>query len=60
MVLKKCDTSNHRPRSVKRCSTGTCQHTCPRDAIEKREQALTLRYRVNGKQLEKSFDDESP
>jgi hypothetical protein len=28
VVLKKCDTSNHRPESVKRCSTGAFKHTC--------------------------------
>ena len=37
---------------------GTCQHTCETDAIEKCKHAWTLRYWVNGKQLEKSFKDE--
>ena len=37
--------SNHRPQSNQRCARWKCQH------------AWTLRYRVNGKQLEKSFKD---
>jgi integrase len=58
VVLKKCDTSNHRPESVKRCATATCQHTCPANTIEKCPHAWTLRYWVNGRQVEKSFKDE--
>lgn len=58
MIFKKCDLSNHRPETVKQCASGTCQHTCPSDSIEKCRHAWTLRYWVNGKQLEKSFMDE--
>jgi integrase len=55
-VLKKCDRSNHKPETNKRCTNGTCQHTC--DNPEKCKHAWTLRYSVNGKQLEKSFRDQ--
>jgi hypothetical protein len=26
--FKKCDRSNHKPDSTKRCASATCQHTC--------------------------------
>jgi integrase len=58
VIFKKCDLSNHRPETVNQCSSGTCQHTCPPDTIEKCKHAWTLRYWVNGKQREKSFKDE--
>ena len=58
VIFEKCDTSNHRPNTVKQCVSGTCQHTCPPGAVEKCKHAWTLRYWVNGKQLEKSFKDE--
>jgi integrase len=58
VIFKKCDISNHRPETVKQCVSGTCQHTCPADDVEKCKHAWTLRYWVNGKQLEKSFKDE--
>lgn len=54
-IFKKCDTSNHKPNSNSRCASGTCQHTCPN--VEKCPHAWTLRYSVNGKQVEKSFKD---
>jgi integrase len=57
VIFKKCDTSNHRPETVKQCAAGTCQHTCKPDTIEKCKHAWTLRCWVNGKQLEKSFKD---
>jgi hypothetical protein len=58
VIFKKCDMSNHRPETVKQCVSGTCKHTCPAGAVEKCKHARTLRYWVNGKQLEKSFKDE--
>ncbi len=58
VIFKKCDMSNHRPETVKQCAAGTCQHTCKPDTIERCKHAWTLRYWVNGKQLEKSFKDE--
>jgi len=54
-IFKKCDRRNHKPDSNKRCATSTCQHTC--DSPERCAHAWTLRYRVNGKQAEKSFKD---
>ncbi|TVZ01408.1 hypothetical protein EAS64_34700, partial [Trebonia kvetii] len=57
VILKKCDMSNHRPGSVRKCATGTCQHTCPPSTIEKCPHAWTLRYWVNDRQAEKSFKD---
>ena len=54
-IFKKCDRSNHRPDSNKGCASSTCQHTC--DAPERCQHAWTLRYWVNGKQVEKSFKD---
>ena len=59
VIFKKCDISNHRPETVKQCAAGTCQHTCKPDTIEKCTHAWTLRYWVNGKQLEKSFKDQT-
>jgi hypothetical protein len=59
VIFKKCDMSNHRPETVKQCAAGTCQHTCKPDTIEKCKHAWTLRYWVNGKQLEKSFKDQT-
>lgn len=50
--------SNHRPETVKQCACGTCQHTWKPDTIERCKHAWTLRYWVNGKQLERSFEDE--
>ncbi len=58
VIFKKCDISNHRPETVKQCVSGICQHTCPPGDVEKCKHAWTLRYWVNGKQLEKSFRDE--
>jgi site-specific recombinase XerC len=55
-VLKKCDRSNHKPESNRRCAAGACQHTC--DNPERCSHAWTLRYSANGKQVEKSFKDE--
>jgi len=57
VIFKKCDMSNHRPETVKQCVSGICQHTCQPDTIEKCKHAWTLRYWVNGKQVEKSFKD---
>ena len=54
-IFKKCDRSNHRPDSNKGCASSTCQHTC--DTPERGQHAWTLRYWVNGKQVEKSFKD---
>jgi len=54
-IFKKCDRSNHRPDSNKGCASSTCQHTC--DIPERCQHAWTLRYWVNGKQVEKSFKD---
>ena len=54
-IFKKCDRSNHRPDSNKHCASSACQHTC--DSPEKCSHAWTLRYWVNGKQVEKSFRD---
>ncbi len=54
-IFKKCDRSNHRPDSNKGCASSTCQHTC--DNPERCPHAWTLRYWVNGKQVEKSFKD---
>jgi integrase len=56
-VFKKCDRSNHRSETSKACATDTCQHTCEPSAVEKCPHAWTLRYSVNGKQVEKSFRD---
>ena len=53
--FKKCDRSNHRPDSNKGCASSTCQHTC--DTPERCQHAWTLRYWVNGTQVEKSFKD---
>ena len=58
VIFKKCDLSNHRPETVKQCVSATCQHTCPSETVEKCKHAWTLRYWVNGKQLEKSFKDQ--
>jgi hypothetical protein len=58
VVFKKCDMSNHRPETDKLCAAGTCQHTCKPDITEKCKHARTLRYGVNGRQIEKSFRDE--
>ena len=54
-IFKKCDRFNHRPDSNKGCASSTCQHTC--DSPERCSHAWTLRYWVNGKQVEKSFRD---
>lgn len=54
-IYKKCDLSAHHPASNKRCAAGTCQHSCAKP--ERCQHAWTLRYSVNGKQLEKSFHD---
>jgi integrase len=54
-IFKKCDRSNHRPDSNKGCASSTCQHTC--DSPDRCPHAWTLRYWVNGKQVEKSFKD---
>jgi integrase len=57
-VFKKCDRSNHKPDSNKNCAADTCQHTCQPTEVGKCPHAWTLRYWVDGKQLEKSFRDE--
>jgi hypothetical protein len=54
-VFKKCDRSNHKPETNKSCAVGTCQHTC--DKPDRCPHAWTLRYTLNGKQLEKSYKD---
>jgi hypothetical protein len=54
-IFKKCDMSNHRPETVKRCASATCQHTC--DNPEKCSHAWTVRYSANGRQGERSFKD---
>lgn len=54
-IFKKCDRSNHRPDSNKGCASSSCQHTC--DSPDRCPHAWTLRYWVNGKQVEKSFKD---
>ena len=59
VIFKKCDMSNHRPETVKQCAAGTCQHTRKPDTIEKCKHSWTLRYWVNGKQLETSFKDQT-
>ena len=59
VIFKKCDMSYDRPETVKRCAAGTCQHTCKPDTIEKCKHSWTLRYWVNGKQLETSFKDQT-
>jgi hypothetical protein len=43
-IFKKCDRSNHKPDSDKRCASATCQHTC--DDPERCARASALRYRV--------------
>ena len=58
VIFKKCDTSNHRPQTVKQCAAGTCQHTCKPAAIEKCEHAWTLRYWVLVRLLERKFEIE--
>jgi hypothetical protein len=55
VIFKKCDPSNHKPETNKDCAIGTCQHACERP--EPCPHAWTLRYRINGKQVEKSFKD---
>ena len=54
-IFKKCDQANHRPDSNKGCASSACQHTC--DNPDRCPHAWTLRYWVNGKQVEKSFRD---
>ena len=54
-IFKKCDQVNHRPGSNRGCAALTCQHTCGNP--ERCPHAWTLRYWVNGKQVEKSFRD---
>lgn len=54
-ILKKCDRSNCKPDSNKKCAEGACQHTCEKP--DRCPHAWTLRYWVNGRQLEKSFKD---
>jgi hypothetical protein len=54
-VFKKCDLASHKPEGNSRCAAGTCQHTCSKP--ERCQHAWTLRYSVNGKQVEKSFRD---
>ena len=54
-IVKKCDRGNHKPETNKNCAAGICQHTC--DKPDRCPHAWTLRYTLNGKQLEKSFKD---
>lgn len=56
VVFKKCDLAAHRPDTNKACASGTCQHTCGH--IDRCPHAWTLRYWVNGKQRERSFQDQ--
>jgi integrase len=56
VILKKCDLSLHRPATNKECRAGKCQHTCERP--ERCRHAWTLRYWVNGRQRELSFNDD--
>jgi integrase len=56
-IFKKCDRSNHRPQSNQRCREGKCQHASEPSQVGRWQRAWTLRYWVNGKQLEKSFKD---
>jgi integrase len=55
VIFKKCDRSSHRPGTNKACASDSCQHTC--SDIERCAHAWTLRYWVNGKQRERSFQD---
>jgi integrase len=57
-IFKKCDRAAHRPESNRRCAEGTCQHTCEPSATGRCPHAWTLRYSVNGKQVEESFRDD--
>jgi hypothetical protein len=57
-IFKQCDRSNHRPDSNKKCAAGACQHTC--DKPEKCSHAWTLRYSVNGKQVEQLQGQDAP
>jgi len=43
-IFKKCDRSNHKPDSNKRCASATCQHTC--GDPERCARASALRYWV--------------
>jgi hypothetical protein len=54
-IFKKCDKANHRPDTNNGCASSACQHTC--DNPNRCAHAWTLRYWVNGKQVEKSFRD---
>jgi hypothetical protein len=56
VVFKKCDRSGHKPESNKACAADTCQHTCA--GPERCSHAWTLRYWADGKQRERSFQDE--
>jgi hypothetical protein len=56
VVFKKCDLANHKRDSNKACAAETCQHTC--SAVERCPHAWTLRYWADGKQRERSFEDE--
>lgn len=57
-IFKKCDRSAHHPESNRRCAAGECQHTCEPSQIERCPHSWTLRYSVNGKQVEESFRDD--
>jgi hypothetical protein len=54
-IFKQCDQALHKPDTNKKCANDACQHTCSKP--ERCSHAWTLRYSVNGKQLEKSFKD---
>ena len=56
VVFKKCDMSGHKPDSNKACAASTCQHSCK--DVERCSHAWTLRYWADGKQRERSFQDE--
>jgi hypothetical protein len=51
-IFKKCDRSNHKPDSDKRCASATCQHTCGNPG---RCACLDPHYLVFNKQHGKSF-----
>ena len=58
VIFKKCDTSaTIGPRLNKQLRGWHLSAYVPTDTVEKCQHAWTLRYWVNGKQLEKSFKD---
>jgi hypothetical protein len=55
-IFKKCDRAGHRPASNKQCANGTCQHTCEPAQAESCTHKWTVRYSVNSRQREQSFE----